>query len=54
MGKFSSFGAIGSAIAQYISGVVATLLGLPYLLSVEFHFLSRSSLLQLASKKRNT
>ncbi len=31
MGKFSSFGAIGSAIAQYISGVVATLLGLPYL-----------------------
>lgn len=31
MGRFSSFGAIGSAIAQYISGVVATLLGLPHL-----------------------
>ena len=34
MGKFSSFGAIGSAISQYISGIIVTFLGLHWLFIV--------------------
>ncbi len=34
MGKFSSFGATGSAISQYISGIIVTFLGLHWLFIV--------------------
>jgi MFS family permease len=34
MGKYTSFGAIGMAISQYVSGVVATIFGIPHLFIV--------------------
>jgi len=52
MGKLSSFGAIGSAISQYVSGIIATFLGLPWLFIVSgFSFLVSSALVLFCIKK---